>query len=40
MDTWLHTTMEITLLINGLVSIPYAIYRLCQIEKHLRELKP
>lgn len=37
MNTWLHTAMEITLLVNGLISIPLAVYRLCQIEKHMRK---
>jgi hypothetical protein len=36
MDTWLHTAMEVTVLVNGLITIPYAVYRLCQIEKHMR----
>ena len=36
MDTWLHTAMEVTLLLNGLISVPYGLYRLCQIEKHVR----
>ena len=38
MNTWLHTAMEITMLLNGLVTVPLGIYRLCQIEKRLREL--
>ena len=39
MDTWLHTSMEIVLLVNGLVAVPLGIVRLCQIEKRLREMR-
>ena len=37
MDTWLHTAMEIVLLLNGLISVPIGIVRICRIEKHLRK---
>lgn len=34
--TWLDITMKLTVIADGLVALPYGIYRLCQIEKHLR----
>jgi hypothetical protein len=36
---WLHTAMEIVMLANGIITVPLGIYRLCQIEKRLREIK-